>query len=252
MSKTHIAQFRDFGPLKVEDQEFGNTHLNVFPFKHTSEPVVLPAPYKMWEDTLNEILKHIPLQDDANMHYITINSDFFTQSGTQRREGPHMDGNFCVDPTFVKDNGEIKASWGGASPSPCPKPSWSGLIPEPGELAEKADNSHVQMDWVLPYDVVIPIAKYVSGSKGGLFVVSSNIGTKVWDGTFTGEVEAEGSYVNMADQLTDDRLIRIPKNRLVFMTSNTPHETIEVPKGDRRTFMRLTLNHNYNNDQILS
>ena len=226
----------------------------MFPFKHTGEPVTLPTPYKMWEDTLNKMLKHIPVQEDASTHYITINSDFFTQSGTQRREGPHMDGNFCVDPTFIRDNGEVKASWGGAAPapSPCPKPTWSGLVPEPGELSEKSDNSHVQMDWVLPYDVVIPIAKYVSGSKGGLFVVSSNIGTKVWDGTFEGEVEAEGSYVNMVGQLTDDRLIRIPKNRLVFMTSNTPHETIEVPKGERRTFMRLTLNHNYNNEQILA
>lgn len=116
----------------------------------------------------------------------------------------------------------------------------------------KEDNSHVSMEWVLPYEVTIPIAQYVSERKGGILTVSTEVGCQAWNGTFKGEVLSEGSYEGMADQLTDDKKIVFEQNKLYFMSSNTPHETLKVSKGKRRTFLRITLNHNYLNESILS
>ena len=107
------------------------------------------------------------------------------------------------------------------------------------------------MDWVLPYDVVIPIAKYVSEDKGGLLIASSNVGTRYWDGEVPDDVKAEGSLEHAKDILTLDVSKQVPKNTLVFLTSNTPHETLPIHKGTRRTFIRVTLNHNYQNAAIL-
>ena len=56
----------------------------------------------------------------------------------------------------------------------------------------------------------------------------------------------------MEDQLTDDRKVIFEKNQLYFMSSNTPHETLLITKGKRRTFLRITLNHNYKNESILN
>ena len=109
------------------------------------------------------------------------------------------------------------------------------------------DNSHVKMDWVLPYDLVIPISEYVSSTKGGILTVSSEVGCQAWDGDFYGEIMSEGSFEKMEDQLSDDRKVIFEKNKLYFMSSNTPHETLLINKGKRRTFLRITLNHNYRN-----
>ena len=260
------AKIKVMTPLMVPNQEIGNTRLNVMPFQHNQKEPILPIEYSKWEETLKEMLKYIPLQKNATQHYITICSDFFTESGTQRREGVHMDGNFCVDPDFVTKQNTIKmgwgtvpswgkmqptllSSWGGISPKPEPIQTWGGMSIK--EYCEKPDNSHVKMDWVLPYSIVIPIAKYVSSTKGGLLVVSSDVGTKAWKGEFKCEVAAEGSFENMIEQLTPDKEIYIPKNTLVAMSSNTPHETLHIEAGTRRTFMRITLNHNYDNTELL-
>lgn len=241
------AKILELQEMSIPDQAIGNSRLNVMPFEQVKGWVELPEPYKMWEKSLNEILKYVPIQDGSTKHYITINSEFFTESGTQRREGVHIDGNFCVDPTFVDKSGEFLASWGGIG-----IPSWAGLAIKEGAYEEQPDNSHVEMDWVLPYkDVIIPIAKYVSDSKGGIFVVSSNVGTRAWEGSFEDKIAAEGSCENMLDQLRVENSQHVPKNKLVFMTSNTPHETLPIAAGTRRTFMRLTLNHNYENSKII-
>lgn len=247
---SHInTQIKNFGKLNIPNQDIGNTKLNVMPFEQTKGWVKLPLEYIKWEKTLNEILKYVPLQEGATQHYITINSDFFTEDGYQRNEGAHMDGNFCVDPTFVDKKNQTIKGWAGTSPTP--QPGWSNMLPSERILEERADNSHVIMDWALPYDIVIPISKYISDTKGGLFIVSSNIGTKAWNGKFKGHVGPLGSFSDMKEQLTKNNEKYIPANELVFMTSNTPHESLLIPKGERRTFMRLTLNHNYNNSQIL-
>ena len=76
------------------------------------------------------------------------------------------------------------------------------------------------------------------------------MGCQAWNGVFEGEILGEGSFELMKDQLTDDKKVIFEKNALYFMSSNTPHETLLIDKGKRRTFLRVTLNHEYLNEQI--
>lgn len=243
--------------LKIPDPEHGDLKLSVFPFENNGKWVSLPEGFKLWEESLNKIVKMIPLQKGANTHYVTIDSKFFTKDEYLRREGIHADGNFCVDPNFVsldekkKLKRKYKSSWGGASPMP----TWGGARlkdkeNDEDEIIVKEDNSHVSMDWVLPYNITIPVGDYISEEKGGIFSVSTEVGCQAWQGTFKGEVLSEGSYELMESQLTDDKKIIFEKDNLYFMTSNTPHETLLINKGTRRTFMRVTLNHQYNNEAL--
>jgi hypothetical protein len=189
--KTHVE---NLGEFKLPDPEFGDLKLSVMPFENNGEWVNLPDGFKLWKQSFNDILKMIPLQEGANQHYVTIDTKFFTNDEFLRREGVHMDGNFCVDPNFRTLNeanvegvlsdeffddieDEFKASWGGAETKPSwggssprereqeDKSSWGGIKPSWGgsKVAEyqyeaKEDNSHVKMDWVLPYKLTIPIA----------------------------------------------------------------------------------------------
>ena len=311
----HRTSVKNLGEVVLPDPATGDFKLSVMPFENTGEWVSLPEGFKQWEESFNEILKYIPLQEGANTHYVTIDTNFFTTDGFLRREGVHMDGNFCVDPYFSSSITEkaswggasyggsswggakyqappvAKSSWGGASPksswggaSPAPsKSSWGGASPRSSwggasyesvsntpqyslvkgdndiyslvresQFEAHPDNSHVKMDWVLPYDIVIPVSEYVSSTKGGILTVSTEVGCQAWTGDFHGEIMSEGSFEKMEDQLTDDRKIVFEKNQLYFMSSNTPHETLLINKGKRRTFLRITLNHNYQNSAILS
>ena len=94
-------------------------------------------------------------------------------------------------------------------------------------------------------------AFFYSEKKGGILTVSTEVGCQAWEGTFKGQVLSEGSYEAMSDQLTDDKKTVFESNKLYFMSSNTPHETLKIGKGKRRTFLRITLNHNYLNEDIL-
>ena len=377
----HRTSIENLGEVVLPDPNTGDFKLSVMPFENTGEWVSLPHGFKLWEESFNEVLKYIPLQEGANTHYVTIDTKFFTTDEFLRREGVHIDGNFCVDPYFsssiIQENSssggdspkrsreEIrklirqkaqdakrrqllnsnpdnsspkdlkknlatifrtswggaspnldksswggaspnldksswggaspdldKSSWGGASPN-LDKSSWGGASPDldkssgggaspdlgrsswggasyesvsilpryslvkdenniyslirESNFVAHPDNSHVKMDWVLPYDLVIPISEYVSSTKGGILTVSSEVGCQAWDGDFYGEIMSEGSFEKMEDQLSDDRKVIFEKNKLYFMSSNTPHETLLINKGKRRTFLRITLNHNYQN-----
>ncbi len=334
----HRTVIKKLGKVNLTDPKTGDLKLSVMPFENNGKWVELPEGFKQWEKSLNDILEYVPLQDGSNTHYVTIDTKFFTTDEFLRREGVHMDGNFCVDPYFSFLGVNEMASWGGASPKPIgdqelrswggasPKPigdqeangtlkSWGGASPKTAEdeerswarlrrdmfgesspkdnikssdvkswrewldssekksspgleykiikgedgickmireshFQEMSDNSHVKMDWILPYDIVIPISEYVSGDKGGILTVSTEIGCQAWNGDFYGNILSEGSFENMTDQLTDDRKVILEKNQLYFMSSNTPHETLLIEKGKRRTFLRITLNHNYDNSLI--
>lgn len=301
----HKTTVKNLGEFILPDPAVGDFKLSVMPFENTGEWVSLPEGFKQWEESFNQIIKTIPLQEGANTHYVTIDTKFFTTDEFLRREGIHMDGNFCVDPYFSSAVMEKsswggasygggsswggdgnKSSWGGASSAPglaSNKSSWGGARPanksswggaesnapttaqfrfvrgEDGivrivresQFQEFPDNSHVKMDWVLPYDIVIPISEYVSSTKGGILTVSTEVGCQAWSGDFYGEIMSEGSFEKMEDQLTDDKKVVFEKNQLYFMSSNTPHETLLISKGKRRTFLRITLNHNYSNSLII-
>jgi len=306
----HRTSVKNLGEVILPDPNTGDFKLSVMPFENNGSWVSLPEGFKQWEESFNEVLKYIPLQEGANTHYVTIDTKFFTTDEFLRREGVHIDGNFCVDPYFSSAITEkaswggasyggsswggasyqeptSKSSWGGASPKSSwggaepvtsksswggaePMPSWGGARSKSGtpqfkivrgedgvariiresKFEEQPDNSHVKMDWVLPYDIVIPISEYVSSSKGGILTVSTEVGCQAWTGDFHGEIMSEGSFEKMEDQLTDDKKVIFEKNQLYFMSSNTPHETLLISKGKRRTFLRITLNHNYDNSLI--
>lgn len=243
---THKTHIKNLGFCHLPDPAHGDLKLSVMPFQHT-EDIKLPEGFKMWEKSLNDIMRRIPIQIGATTHYVTIDTKFFTTDEFLHREGVHIDGNFCVDPEFGRGG---KESWGGIGidEDDDDKETWGGM--KLNSIKEMPDNSHVKMDWVLPYDIVVPVAKYVSEDKGGLITVSNEVGCKAWIGQFDGEVLSQGAYDNMLDQLTEDKEVILEKNHIYFMTSNTPHETLLQKKGTRRTFMRITLNHNYNNKAI--
>ena len=299
----HKTQIKKLGDLTLPDPEHGDLKLSVMPFENNGKWISLPEGFKMWEKSLNEVVKLIPLQEGANTHYVTIDTKFFTKDEYLRREGVHADGNFCVDPKFITEREEFKASWGGSKPTwggarlndetdteegsetaerefkaswggATPKPTWGGAKLSDKENEFKAswggskptwggskikeyayeakeDNRHVKMDWVLPYKLTIPIGDYISEKKGGIITVSNEVGCQAWGGEFYGEILSEGAYTDMENQLTEDKKVILEKNGLYFMTSNTPHETLLISKGKRRTFMRITLNHNYLNESIL-
>lgn len=265
------------GKAEVPNPVHGDVKLSVFPFENTGKRLKLPDGFKIWEPLFNRIMSQVPLSEGNNQHFVTIDSKFFTQTDYLRREGIHADGNFCVDPEFrgVSSWGNIqptwgniqpaRETWGGISPTwggltPEPKETWGGILPGEtwGRMAlracytdeERRQNKHVKMDWVLPYDIEIPIGEYISGEKGGILTIASETGCQGWDGEFYGEIGSGGDCSHLVDQCTDDKKKIFEKDTLYFMTSNTPHETMLIEKGTRRTLIRITLNHNYPNELL--
>lgn len=226
---THVAQVKNLGPLAVPDPEFGDLRLAVFPFTHDGvTPISLPDGFHRWESTLRQMMANVPVQAGATQAFVTIDTKFFATAGLLRREGVHMDGNFCADPTFAPT-------------------SWSELVAL-GDVAQP-DNSHVSMGFTLPYDIVVPVGQYVSGSLGGTLVASSYEGCQAWPGTYYGEVGDGGDWSDMVSQLGSSE--KITANHLWFLSSNCPHETMQIPQGERRTFVRVTLPHNYDNTVLV-
>ncbi len=227
----HQTQIKKIGKLILPDPQYGDLKLSVMPFENNGQYIHLPIGFEMWEKPLNELLSQIPQCEGANGHYVTIDSRFFSKADFLRREGIHADGNFCVDPNFKM------ATWGGSTTIP----TWGG-----SRFCEKTYKA--VKDWELPYDIEIPVGDYISEKKGGLFAVSTEVGCHGWEGEFYGEVGSEGDFTSMQEQLTDEKKVVFEKDILYFMTSNTPHETLVIDKGKRRTFMRITLNHEYPNE----
>lgn len=221
--KTLITKQKYLGSTRLPNPEFGDLKLNVFPIKHNSNTIRLPKQFKQYEESLNEIMNMIPVQESATSHYVTIDSKFFTTKDFLRREGVHIDGNFCADPDFKG------STWGGTR---C------------------THDLKITTSWVSENDIKIPVGKYVSNDLGGLIVVSNEVGCRGWGGTFNGLVGDEGDFSSMESQLTPDKEFICGKDEVWFMSSNTPHETLLIDQGKRRTFMRITLNHNYDNTNI--
>ena len=81
-------------------------------------------------------------------------------------------------------------------------------------------------------------------------MASSYEGCQAWPGIYEGEVGPGGDWSRMEDQLGE--ATAISANRLWFMSSNCPHETLPIPQGARRTFIRITFPHNYDNTELWS
>jgi len=81
----HQTRINEVCKMKIPDPLHGDFKLSVFPFKNVREGIVLPHGFKMWESSLNEIMKRVPLQKGADLHYVTIDSRFFTKADFLRR-----------------------------------------------------------------------------------------------------------------------------------------------------------------------
>lgn len=226
------AQVKKLAPLNIPDAPFGDMKLNVFPIRHLAPQ--LPEQYSLWQPAVSRMLSLVPYSKGHDQHYVTIDSRFFTTRDTQRREGVHIDGNFCADPDFC-NNGQ-RAAWGGTTST------WGGTKVTP-ELV-------ITMPWVSPYGITPPLGQYVSSDKGGILTACSYAACEVYEGKFNGEMLSEGDCAAMDLSAAKPRLL--PQGQVYFMSSDTPHESIPVPKGTRRTFLRITLDHAYPNKLLLN
>lgn len=216
---------KDLCDYEVPDPKLGDFKLNVFPFNH-DEKIRLPDGFAKWEPVVNFMMDFVPIQEQALRHYVTIDSKFFTTDDFLRREGVHIDGNPCVDPNF------IGSTWGGAT--------WSGTSLVDGK---------VYTPFASPYNEEMPIGTYVSSELGGILCVSSLAGCEAWDGNIPDNVGSGGEYT--PKYLINSNHHNLEANKIYFMSSNTPHQTLEIKKGSRRTLIRITLNHKYKNHEIL-
>lgn len=241
------------GVVLLPNPEFGDMKLNVFPIQHEKgKRIDLPTQFKMYENSLNAILSAVPVQRGAEEHYVTIDSKFFSTDDFLRREGIHIDGNFCADPNFRGPDNEPRATWGGT------QTTWGGTRIDPSTWgaeiswgATVGSGMVISKDWESEHDLQIPVGKYVSSKLGGLIVVSNEVGCRAWKGNFEGYIGNEGECSAIEAQLTSDKELTLKKNEVWMMSSNTPHETLMIDKGKRRTFMRITLNHRYDNTLLL-
>lgn len=227
---------KEIKSLNVPNPIYGDVTLNVFPLSFGK----LPSGFEVWQDVVDDIVRQIPIDENSsNEHFVTITSKFFTEDSCLRREGVHIDGNFCVDPNFVR------ASWGGVEP----RPAWARMSAKKGVYEPLPNNEHVKMDWVMPYDVIIPVGTYVSNDKGGLITVSNLTGCDVWNKPLTKDEVGDGGDCSNID-LSDYPHQELEANKLYFMQSNLPHSSRIIKKGSRRTMIRVTLSHDYNNKLI--
>ena len=129
-NKEHFLNTKQkyLGNVKLPNPEFGDLKLNVFSISHDGNKIELPKQFKDYEDSLNEIMAKIPVQENATEHYVTIDSKFFTTKAFLRREGVHIDGNFCADPNFKGSTwGGTTTTWGGTHCTP-PDRDWETIV----------------------------------------------------------------------------------------------------------------------------
>lgn len=221
--------------IGLPDPELGDFNLQMFPFNNT-EDTKLPVQFNIWQEAFDKVRSMIPLVDGDNTHFITISSKFFGQPGTLRREGLHLDGNFCGDPTFNLN------TWGGTSTT------WADAkttLEEGYWVVKKA--------WVDPFNTIVPIGDYVSDELGGIFLLSSLPGCELFTGEFSGIEVGNGGDLESQRHIilnqTKKPVIQ-DKDECWFISSNTPHESLEIQSGLRRSFIRVSLNCKYPNKLI--
>ena len=213
----------DLGPFSVPDPRFGDLSLQLHPLQRR-----LPVEFSLWQPCVDAIALQPHFSGIRRWGFVTISSKFFSMASALRREGIHIDGNFCADPEFSQ------ATWGGTTTT------WGGVSTE--------DGVNITTPWACPYGSTPPLGQYVSSALGGVFVAASYAGCEVWPNAVDCRIGDAGDLQHMEGQLGESVLLEA--NRLYFMTSDTPHQSLIVPKGTRRTLLRITLPHDYPNAGI--
>lgn len=238
--KSHV---KSMGRCFINEPMFGDLILNLFPIRKWRKNKVLPIEFSNFQLPVNRIMDLIPHDPQSdNNHFVTIDSKFFTREETLRRPGIHIDGNFCGDPTFSY------ATWGGTTTT------WGGTTTEPNP--DRGINEQpkwiVKTNWVSPYGITPPLGTYVSDKLGGFLCVSTYEGCRVFPDDLVLEVGNEGDLEHHRKLLSKSKNFVLKPGVLYFLSSNTPHESLPIPQGIRRTLIRVTLSHDYNNRLILN
>lgn len=211
----------DFGDFTIPNPKYGDFNLNLHPLN-----MELPIQFDLWEDQVNEICNLIPFVNNCQ-HFVTITSKFFTEESSLRREGIHIDGNFCADPDFSC------STWGGTTTT------WAGT-----SVNKKLE---IKTKFVSPYGITPPLGTYVSANYGGIFVASSYGGCDIYEDEIECYIGDEGSLAH-DDRFKHGKILK--PNRLYFISSDTPHSSLPIPQSTRRTLIRVTLDHKYPNRLI--
>jgi hypothetical protein len=206
---------KDLGLLEVVEPKYGDYTLNLHP-----ACLDLPPQFSIWKEQIESIIERVP-DFYKFQNFITINSKFFTQDSALRREGVHIDGNFCADPNFSC------STWGGTTTT------WGGTSLDP--------QLNIVTKWVSPYGVTPPLGTYVTPDFGGILIASSFEGCDVFEKERLCYIDDEGSLEHEDFQ----EPTRLEANKLYFMSSDTPHSSLVIPRGNRRTLIRITLDHSY-------
>ena len=97
-------------------------------------------------------------------------------------------------------------------------------------------------------DIPMEFGTYVSSELGGILCASSS------DNCIAHKTDNIDFHIGNGgecywDELESSKFNRLPANKISFMSSNNPHESIGGTHK-RRSLVRLTLNHKYNNSSI--
>lgn len=187
-----------------------------------------------------KMLSFIPKDpNSSNKHFITVDSKFMGQDSALRREGIHLDGNFCGDPEFQKKG---NLCWGGSETT-----GWGGSR---CELVTDG-RYEVKTPWVSEFGTKMEIGEYISSTKGGILCLSDYSGCTAFElNNKVVNIKSGGELIPSEIFMGASKIKEFVKDAIYFMTSDTPHESHIIPAGNRRTLIRITLAHDYDNSLI--
>lgn len=162
----------------------------------------LPASLARWVPYIQRMLDMAPTI--KGRAFVTIDQKEVKQGHSQRRPGPHVDGNFIFD-------------WGGGG-------GW--LTGENGRILEPADH---RLQYCSP--------------RGGMLIASDFEACRAWRGRFDGEPGQGGNCEHMQDQINRAEAVNLQRNTAYWMNSTGIHESLPVYRTVQRSLLRITLPH---------
>jgi len=169
---------------------------------------ILPDEFKHYLPALKAMIRNSPVKEGIG--YLTIHEKHVEKGKTQRRGGPHIDGNFIPEPT---DNGAWSGPTGGGN-------GWK--VGDDGRSLSREGH----------------IRSYQS-PNGGMLITSNYSLCRGWNGQFEGEVGTGGDATPIVDQL-DEGFVLEP-NVIYLANSQFVHESMPTDKTINRVMIRITL-----------
>jgi hypothetical protein len=164
----------------------------------------LPPALVRWTDTVRAMLALAPgVQGRA---FVTVDQREVKRGQSQRRPGPHVDGNYLFD-------------WGGGGGG-----GW--LTGAAGRQLEPADH---RLQYCSP--------------TGGMLIASDYEACRAWRGRFDGEPDQGGNCEHMQEQINRAELVPLVANAAYWMNSTGIHESLPVRATVQRSLLRITLPH---------